>query len=175
MADAGASCVMRIPPYYHKPTWQHFFAGIAIGGVISWGIFLYIYGVWQEDQAKKIQKQKETIEELKGDIQIWQEEFKALNKKNIEQMTVQEIKIKLDNAEKFNLDPLSVYQLENKVKDDIRMVIAKDLDTVYKSRELLRRAIENNVVKINDKRYRLEIKEMFIYTTLSITVEMHLD
>ena len=166
---------MRIPPYYHKPSWQQFFAGMAIGGVISWVIFLYIFGVWQEKQSEQIQKQRDTIKEQNEDIKIWQDEFKELNKKNLEKMTVQEIKIRVANYDKYKLDLLSVYQIEDGVKEDINVLLAKDIETVYKSRELMRRSIENKVVKVNDKRYRLEIKEIFIYTTLSITVELHLD
>ncbi|MDV2888249.1 sporulation protein, partial [Alkalihalophilus pseudofirmus] len=49
---------MRIPPYYRRPSWQRFFAGMAIGGAISWCIFLYIFGVWQEENAKLIRKQQ---------------------------------------------------------------------------------------------------------------------
>ena len=146
-----------------------------LGGVISWGIFIYIFGVWQEKQANQIQKQKEEIQELEDDIKIWQEEFVSLNKKNIEQMTIQEIKIRISNYQRYDLDTLSVYQIEEGVKKEINTVIAKDLETVYKSRELLRRAIENEVVEVNNKRYRLEIKEIFIYTTLSILLEIHLD
>ncbi len=166
---------MRVPPYYRKPSWQQFFAGLALGSVISWCVFLYIFGVWQEKQSKQIQKQKEKIIEMKGDINIWQREFQTLNKKNIDQMTLQEIKIKVINSEKYDLDPLSVYQIEEGVKDDFNMLIAKDLETVYKSRELLRRVIENKVVKVNGKRYRFEIKEIFIYTTLSIQLDIHLE
>lgn len=166
---------MRVPPYYHKPSWQQFFSGLILGGVISWGVFLYIFGVWQEKQANQIQKQKEEIQELKDDVKIWQEEFVSLNKKNIEQMTIQEIKIRITNYQRYDLDPLSIYQMEEGVKKEINMVIAKDLETVYKSRELLRRAIENEVIEVNNKRYRLKIKEIFIYTTLSILLEIHLD
>ncbi len=112
---------------------------------------------------------------MKDDIKIWQEEFVSLNKKNIEQMTIQEIKIRITNYQRYDLDPLSIYQMEEGVKKEINMVIAKDLETVYKSRELLRRAIENEVIEVNNKRYRLKIKEIFIYTTLSILLEIHLD
>jgi hypothetical protein len=166
---------MRIPPYYRKPSWQQFFAGMAIGGGISWCIFLYIFGVWQEEQSTQIHEQKELIAKLNNDKNIWQEEFQALNKKSIEQMTVQEIKIKIINGDKYKLDLLSVFQTEQGVKEDISMMVAKDLETVYKSRELLRRAIENKVIKVNDKRYRLEVREIFIYTTLSIRLDIHLD
>jgi hypothetical protein len=166
---------MRIPPYYKKPTWQQFFAGMAIGSGISWCIFLYIFGVWQEEYSITIKKQKDDIIELKDNIRIWQEEFAALNKKSIEQMTVQDIKIRIMNSDKYDLDPLSVLQIEDGVKEDISMMMAKDLETVYKSRDLLRRAIENKAVKVNNKRYRLEVKETFIYTTLSIRVDIHLE
>ena len=39
---------MRIPPYHRTPTWQRFFAGAALGGLISWVIFFYMHGVQQE-------------------------------------------------------------------------------------------------------------------------------
>ncbi|WP_147532610.1 sporulation membrane protein YtrI [Bacillus marasmi] len=166
---------MRIPPYYHKPSWQVFFSGMAIGGLVCWGIFLYIFGVWQEKQSEEIQKQKDIIKELTAEKNIWQDEFRELNKRNLEKMTVQEIKIEVTNYKKYDLDLLSVYEVEDGIKEDINMVLAKEIETVYESREMLRRAIENKVVKVNDKRYRLEIREIFIYTTLSIKVEMHLD
>lgn len=167
---------MRIPPYYHKPSWQVFFSGMAIGGIISWGIFLYIFGVWQEKQSEELQKQKDTIKELAAEKNIWQDEFRELNKQKLEQMTVQEIKIEVTNSDKYDIDSLSVYEIEDGIKDDLNAILlAKEIESVYKSSELLRRAIENKVVKVNDKRYRLEIKEMFIYTTLAIKVEMHLD
>lgn len=165
---------MRIPPYYRKPSWQSFFSGMAIGGMICWGIFLYFNGVLQEKQAKMIHTQKKEISELKDEIKIWQDEFQSLNKKNTDQMTLQEIKIRLTNPEKYKFDLLTVYQIEEGVKEDITMIMAKDLETIYKSRELLRKAIENKVVKVNDKRYRLKIKEIFIYTTLSIELEIQL-
>jgi gas vesicle protein len=166
---------MRIPPYYRKPSWQQFFAGIAIGGIVSWCIFLYIFADMQEKQAKQIKKQQKDIAELNSEIKIWQDEFKALNKKNNEQMTLQEIKIRISNYKRYELDIFSVYQAEEEIKEDINMLVAKDLEAIYKSRELIRRTIENKIIKINEKRYRLEIKEIFIYTTLSILVEIHLD
>ena len=166
---------MRVPTHYRKPAWQQFFAGMAIGGAISWCIFLYIYGVWQEEYSITIKKQKEDIIELENDKRIWMEEFAALNKKSIEQMTVQDIKVRIINSDKYELDSLSVLQIEDGVKEDIGMMIAKDLETVYKSRDLLRSAIENKTVKVNSKRYRLEVREIFIYTTLSIRLDIHLD
>ena len=159
---------MRIPPYYQKPPWQVFFAGVLIGGVISWFIFLYIYGEWQEEYSKKITKQQTTISKLENEKLIWQEEFKKINKENREKITVQSIYIKIKNKDKYDLDQFSVFQMEDEIKKDVGMMIAKDLDTAYNSRELIKKIIENKVLPVIEKRFKVKITEMTIYTTLSI-------
>jgi hypothetical protein len=70
---------------------------------------------------------------------------------------------------------LSVSEIEDSVKDDISLMIAKDIDTVYKSKELIKKVIHNKPVKINDKRYKLRVKEMIIFTTLSIQLEIEFE
>jgi hypothetical protein len=166
---------MRIPSLYRRPSWQRFFAGMAVGGAISWCIFLYIYGVWQEENTELIRKQKEDIVDLNNEKKIWQEEYKQMNKRNIEQLTVQKINIKIMNSEKYKLDSLSVLETENAVRDDISMMLAKDLDTVYKSKDLLKKIIENKPAIINEKRYKLKVKEMVIYTNLTIQLEVQFE
>lgn len=166
---------MRIPPLYRRPAWQRFFGGMAIGGMISWCIFLYIYGVWQEQNTELIQKQEKEIVDLKEEKKIWQEEYKEINKRNIEQLTIQKINIKITNWEKYKLDSLSVLETEDAVRDDISIMIAKDMETVYKSKDLLKKIIENKQIKINDKRYKLKVKEMVFYTALSIQLEIQFE
>ena len=166
---------MRIPPYYRRPSWQRFFAGMAVGGIISWCIFLYFFGVLQEEDSKLLQKQEKDIAELKNDIKIWQEDYEQLNKQNLEKITVQDIKIKITNWEKYKFDQLSVFQTEEEVREDIKLALAKDLETVAESKDLIRKIIENKPIKLNDKRYKLTVKEMVIYTTLSIQLEISFD
>lgn len=166
---------MRVPPFYQNPDWQRFLSGVAVGAIISWGIFLFINGVWHEKHSKLIEKQKQDIQELQEDIKIWQEEFKAHNKENKKALTVQDIKVRVNNGEKYKIDLLSIYQVEEAVIDDLSPLIAKDLETAFKSKELLIRTIENKTITINARRYRLTVKEMVIYTTLSIKLELQLD
>lgn len=166
---------MRIPPFYHQPIWQRFLAGVALGSIISWLIFLFIYGTLQEEQTKLIRQQQDEIQDLNRSIKIWQEEFKALNKKNEQQLTIQNINVKLLNGNKYKLDSFSIFEAEEKIKEDVSSIVAKDLETVFKSRDVLKKMIENKMLKINDKRYRLEVKEIVIYTTLSIQIEIQLD
>lgn len=163
---------MRIPPLYRRPSWQRFFAGMAVGGVISWCIFLYIYGVWQEENTELIRKQAQKIVDLNDEKKIWQDEYKEINKRKIEQLTVQKINVRIINWEKYKLDLLSVSETEDAVRDDISLMIAKDIETVYKSKDLLKKIIENKPIKINDKRYKLKVKEMVFYTNLSIQLEI---
>ncbi|WP_062355134.1 sporulation membrane protein YtrI [Bacillus kwashiorkori] len=165
---------MRIPPFYRLPTFQRFFFGMVLGALVSWLLFLYMFGSYQEEQTKKIAEQKNLIEELEREKRIWQEDFRELNEKNKKLLTVNEIKVKISNAHKYNLDLLSKVKAEESVKEDINMMLAKDLSLVAKSTDLLKKVIENKILKINDKRYRLQIKQITIYTTLTIQLELRL-
>jgi len=166
---------MRIPPYYRNPSWQRFFAGMAIGGCLSWCMFLYMHGVILEDKSAEISKLKGDIETEKKNVKIWQEDYKALNEKNLKQLTIQDIQIKITNGEKYDLDLLAVHQTEEAIKEDLNYFLAKDLEFVYKSRELISKIIKNKVIPLNGKRYRLKITSTFVYTTVNIQLELQLD
>ncbi|MBA2873797.1 sporulation membrane protein YtrI [Thermaerobacillus caldiproteolyticus] len=163
---------MRIPPYYRLPTWQRFFAGVAVGAIISWFVFLHLFGVLQEEHVRTIAELNDQIADLKNDIRIWQEDYIKLNKINKKKLTVQEIHIRLINAEQYKLDSYTTFRIQESVKEDISHLIAKDIETVYKSKELLTKAIENKTYRINEQTYRLEIQELFLFTTLSIELRL---
>lgn len=166
---------MRIPPFLKLVTWQRFFVGVAIGAIVSWLVFLYIFGKLQEDQTKLLIQQKDEINELQRSVKIWQDEFKQLNKKNEQKLTVQEIEIKLINGDKYKFDSFSIFEIEDRIKDDLMIMNAKDVETVYKSRDLLKKMIENKTLKVNEKRYKLNVTEIIIYTTLFIEIEIQLE
>ncbi|KAB2334214.1 sporulation membrane protein YtrI [Bacillus mesophilum] len=166
---------MRIPPLYRKPSWQRFLGGMAIGAFVSWFFFLYIFGEWQEDYSKQIDGQKDLIQELTKEKDIWQEEFKKLNKENKEKLTVQQIHLKIDNYNKYKLDVYSVFEAEKTLKEEISMMVAKDIETVHSSLGLIERIIQNKTLEINGKRYKVTIKKMSVYTTFSIHVNLQLE
>lgn len=164
---------MRIPPYYRQRSWQRFFAGALIGGLISWVIFLFMFGVLQEKQTWLIETQRGDINDLKNDISHWQEEFQQLNKENSELLTVQDIKLKIVNAKDYRIkDSLSIYEAEEEIKGDLSPLLAKDLESVYKNKELIKKTIENKTLRINDKRYKVKVKEIFFYTEIQIILEL---
>ncbi|VEF47330.1 sporulation protein [Bacillus freudenreichii] len=166
---------MRIPPLYRHPVWQRFFAGAAVGGCISWLIFLFMFGTIQQKNTTLIERQAIRIKELNGHIQILEEDYQKLNKENEEMLTIQEIDIKIHNFERYGIrDRLGIYQAEESIKEDLRSLVAKDLTTVYKNKEVIKKTVENKTLKINGKQYKLVVKELYFYTTISIVLEIKL-
>ncbi|CAM3920200.1 sporulation membrane protein YtrI [Lederbergia lenta] len=166
---------MRIPPLYRKPTWQRFFAGAAVGGCISWVIFLFMFGTLQEKHSMLIDNQAALIKELQAKIKIWQDDYQDLNEQNLEMLTIQEIQVKLTHYEKYNInDKQSISSIEEAVKEDLQPLLAKELDSVYKNRDIIKKTIENKTMNINGKRYKLLVTGIHYFTTISIEVELKL-
>ena len=163
---------MRIPPYHRLPTWQRFFAGAAIGGLISWMIFFYMYGVQQEKQIRTIHDQKEEIKDLQEEIAIWEQDYKQLNQKNEEILTIQEVDVTITNGKLYSLDQLSIAEAEDVIEDDLSALLAKDVVSVYNGKLLLKKSIENKIVTINKKQYTLEVTEIMFYTKMNIEAKL---
>ncbi|MEC2077691.1 sporulation membrane protein YtrI [Metabacillus fastidiosus] len=163
---------MRIPTHYEKPSWQRFFAGIVIGALLSWSVFLFIYGVNQDKQSLRIKEQQNDIAELERDKQIYQEDYKKLNKENQKKITVQAIEIKLTNGERFHLKQFMNESIELSVKKDLSNLIAKDLESVSLSVPLIERTIENKLFHIEDKTYKLEVTKIVITPNVYIEVKI---
>lgn len=163
---------MRIPPYHRLPTWQRFFAGAAIGGLLSWMIFFYMYGVQQEKQIRTIHDQREEIKDLQEEISIWEQDYKQLNKKNEEILTIQEVDVTITNGKLYSLDQLSIAEAEDVIEDDLSALLAKDVVSVYNGKLLLKKSIENKIVTINKKQYTLEVTEIMFYTKMNIEIKL---
>ncbi|MCA1056921.1 sporulation protein [Rossellomorea aquimaris] len=163
---------MRIPPLYKLPSWQRFFAGMVIGGIISWMIFIYMFGVMHEKQTKLIEEQKNEINKYKNTLSYLQEEYKQLNEKNENQLTIQEVKIKIVNPTKTKVELLSIHETEDRLSGDLRSLINKDLESVYGTRDLIKKIIENKTVKLNDKSFTFKVREIYFWTTTQITLEL---
>jgi len=164
---------MRIPPYYRLPTWQRFFAGVVIGAIGSWFIFFYMYGVLQEKQISIIEIQRKEIHELKIKVGIWEQDFNKLNEETEKHLSVKEIQVNIVNDRFYDLDKLSVAEAEEVIRTDLTTLITKNVEDVYKAKALLKKSIENKILEINKKRYRIEITEIFFYTNMEIEVKLH--
>ncbi|WP_150222998.1 sporulation membrane protein YtrI [Bacillus atrophaeus] len=163
---------MRVPQLYRKPGWQRFFAGMMCGAVISWVIFLFTYGTFQEEQVTLIAEQQEHVKDLNNQISIYQEDLHKLNEDNKKMLLIQSVDVKLLNSEKYKISQPDKTKFEEHIKDDISEVITKDIESVYKTKELLKRTIENKIYTINEKKYEAEVKELIIYTRLTVEIEI---
>ncbi|KZO01452.1 sporulation membrane protein YtrI [Pseudobacillus badius] len=167
---------MRVPSLHNRQRTKQLLAGAAVGFCLSWLLFLYMFGTMQERQAAKLEKQKKVMDELKVQLEIWQEEYKELNKKNLHKLTVQEIEIDIINYKKYGIDDSqSIFAAKEQIKEDLSVLYAKDLETVYSHKELIRQTIENKRLKINKRSYSLHVKEWYFYTTVHIQLELGLE
>ncbi|MFK2824650.1 sporulation protein [Bacillus sp. B190/17] len=167
---------MRVPSLYNKPKVRWLLSGAAIGFCISWLLFLYMFGAMQERQAVLLEKQKNHMNNLKVQLSIWQEEYQELNKKNLHKLTVQDIEVDIMNYKKYGIDDAqSIFSAKEQIKEDLSVLYAKDLETVYSHKELIRQTIENKTLKINKRNYSLHVKEWYFYTTIHIQLEMELE
>ncbi len=121
------------------------------GAVISWFFFLFTYGTFQEEQVSLIEKQKEHVKDLNNQISIYQEDLHKLNEDNKRKLLIQSVSVKLLNGDKYKISQPDKTKFEEHVKDDISEVITKDIESVYQTKDLLKRTIENKVYMINEK------------------------
>lgn len=163
---------MRVPPYTRDPGWQRFFAGAAIGALISWIVFSQIFGILQEKQVRLLKMQQEIIAQLKHDLNIWQQDYIQLNKENKKRLTIQSIDVKVINAKSYGIDTYTTFRIEEDIKKDIQHITAKDIETVYKSKELLKKAIENKTYVIDNRTYNLHIETILFFTNISIELKL---
>lgn len=167
---------MRVPSLHKQPHLKRLLAGTAIGFCLSWLLFLYMFGAMQEKQAALLEQQKKTINELKTQLAVWQEEYKDLNKKNLHKLTVQEIEIDIVNYKKYGIDDAqSIFSAKEQIKKDLSSLYAKDLETIYSHKDLIRQTIENKTLKINKRSYSLHVKEWSFYTTIHLELELDFD
>ena len=163
---------MRPSSILSQKEWQRFFAGVAIGAIISWVIYVYLHGIMQETQIKEIIEQQQTIQKLEDEIAIWEKESESINEETEKKLTIQEIQIVIENYRDYDLDLLSVLKAQEEIRKDLSSLITKDLETVYKGRFLIKKTVENKIIEINDKKYSFTVSELMFYTTIYIEVKV---
>ncbi|MET3196419.1 sporulation membrane protein YtrI [Bacillus sp. OAE603] len=163
---------MKAPPEKLSFGWAKFFAGIFFGSIISWMVFIYMYGVTQEQQVKIINELKDERNDLIRDKNILMESQERLNEENKRNLTVQEIKVTIINEKQYSLNKFTRFQLIEDVQNDLSHLLTQDIRSVSRNRELLRRAIENKVYKKDDRRFKLLVDTIYFDTTLEITLKI---
>ncbi|MDM5190286.1 hypothetical protein QUF99_23970 [Bacillus sp. DX4.1] len=163
---------MKVPSASIAKRWYLFLGGAAVGGILSWIIFLYIYGVFQEDQARTIGKQEKIINEQEQRLHVLLEDRNKLNEENKSLLTIQEIKIEISNHDKYDLDSVTLENIITSIQDDLQHLVTKNVQSVAKNKELLKKTIENKVYKHYDRSYRFKIETIAFDTVLEIGINI---
>ncbi|WP_371932671.1 sporulation membrane protein YtrI [Bacillus carboniphilus] len=151
---------------------QRFFVGVVIGTIISWWFFVYSYGIYQEEYLNTISELQNDKEGLENKIKVLQDDYNVLNKKNQQQLSIQDITISIQNADQYKLREYSKQEIIADLKEDLSSLIAKDIKSVSKTQFLIKKTIENKIYNIDNKKYKLELKVLVIDTTLVVDVEL---
>ena len=109
----------------------------AVGGVLSWFIFVHIR-CFQEEQASKIAEQREIIEKQEAKLHVLLEDQEKLNTENKRLLTIQEIKIKLINREKYDLDNLTLENMTTSIHNDLQHLLTKNIQSIAKIKTYLK-------------------------------------
>ncbi|MBO1625325.1 molybdenum cofactor biosynthesis protein MoaA [Bacillus cereus] len=163
---------MRVPSDSTAKRWYLFLGGAAVGGIFSWFIFLYIYGVFQQEQASTIEKQKQIIKKQEEKLHVLLEDHDKLNEENKQLLTIQEIKIKISNHDKYDLDNLTLENMTTSIHNDLQHLLTKNIQSIAKNKELLKKVIENKVYKHYDRTYRFKVSSLSFDTVLEIDINI---
>ena len=163
---------MRIPPPYHDKSWQRFLAGFFLGLIFGWVFFLYHFGHVHEKLIMEINKQKITIASLEETIETLKENQDEHSEQLKKHITVQDVLITFFNEKDVKLSELTLHELRSSVENDLDAIRTKNIEEVSNSEELLIKAVENRRYVIGDKRYRLMVNRLVIYTTLKLNLRI---
>ena len=165
---------MRVPSerMFKRSDWQRFFAGIVIGAIVSWGVFLTIYGVSRDRELGEIRIANDKLKKANLQISAWQEDVKALNKEMKQHLIIQNVKVKLVNGHRYKVNSVVEYNIQKSVDEEAQHLIAQDIESAYRSRDILKKAIENKKYEFDKTIYEVEVHQIYFYTTLSIEVRI---
>ncbi|WP_085991703.1 sporulation membrane protein YtrI [Oceanobacillus senegalensis] len=165
---------MHIPPYHKKPSWQRFIVGAITGGIVAYMTLLYMYGSMYEQLMEENYEMESEINELKLQNEALIKDYEDLNEKTNEEPIIESIEVEIPNWEELKLDRLIVHQLEEMVKEEINHLIGEEISQVAESDFLLERAIENKRFPIDKTTYYFEIRKLYIWDTLKLTLDVKL-
>lgn len=162
---------MRIPQYSHDPGWQRFIAGLVLGIIIGWLLFIILSGIAQERQINLINQQKDRIKELKNEKEIWLDDVKKQNEKLQQKLTIQDIQIDFSNEKEIKLGEAEQSKLKGQIKDQLSSLYNQSIETAAANRELIN-LIQNQPYTIDKNQYRVHIQSLVIYSTVEITLKI---
>ncbi|KGP73621.1 sporulation membrane protein YtrI [Pontibacillus yanchengensis] len=167
---------MHIPPYYKKRNWQRFLAGVFLGGIIAYAVFLFMYGTYVERWIKENMQLREDINDLQDQYSMLREDKNELDEKQKEKIRIHSVEIIFLNEKKLlsqhTIDRLTIYKLRELTKDQLPDLVGKSITSLSENVTLLYTSIENKRYKIDDLLYELKVERVVISQELKIGVNI---
>lgn len=163
---------MHLVPYYKNKNWQRFLAGLFVGALLSYFVFIYMYGQLLEKRIEENLQLRIEKQELQLAYQTLEQKMSDLNQKYQEKLTVHSIEIKITNAETFKLDRFSLHELQELLRSEVNVILGKEVTTLTEHYPLLIRTIENKPYNVDDFSYQAKVKHLFINEHSEIHIEL---
>src|SRR5690625_126894 len=167
--------LMHFFPFHKNKQWQRFFAGLLIGAIISYTIFIYMFGQLLEKRIEENLELRTENQELHLTKRTLTENLSDLNQKYQAELFIQSIAIIIANAEELKLDRFSVLELEELIHDEVSDIVGSEIKTFQNHYPLLIRTVENKTFNVNHFSYHAEVRHLFINEQSEIHVELTVD
>lgn len=160
---------VRVPPFSRFRRFTQisaiFMLGIVVGAVIYNAIFHVGYNVlWLQNQ------------DLRVDIEQYQEDIKTLKKYNNTSTVIREIKIRSEESkskEDNPLDPVTVKLILSQMGSDLEPMRGRSMFDIDTDSKLVRLLLDGKVYIVRDKEYSVKIRTMLVMEgVLQIWVEI---
>lgn len=165
---------MHIPPLFKKRSWQIFIIGLCFGGVITYGIIMYMYGVMYEKLLEENLFLQEEIVELMNRNESLLKDQELLDEKHSKLMRIETIEVEIKDEDTIDFDRLALLQLKQSIKREVDHIIGKNIETISESDQLLISSIENKPFKLDDFFYYFRVYQLTIAKDVKITVQAKL-
>ncbi|GGD16895.1 sporulation membrane protein YtrI [Pontibacillus salipaludis] len=169
---------MHIPPYYKKTSWQRFFAGVFIGAILAFPVFLFMYGTLMEQRIEENVRLQSELTTLEDNYEILNKDKEELNEQQKKSITVQSIEINFINEKKLlsehKLDRLSVYKLRDMVRKQLPDTIGQNISSLSENTSLIYSSIENRSYQVDDSTYEVKVERLVIAPTFKVSLKIDL-
>lgn len=162
---------MYIPPHLKRKSWRRFFVGVFFGTVISYCIFIFMYGAMYEKLLDKNLQLQARVTELTSHNEALLADYKNLDEQTKKKIKVESIEVEISNEKQLLLDRLIIHQLQEAIKKEINHILGQDIEIVAQSDQLLASTIENKIFTVDDFSYRFEVRKLIISKKIRIIVK----
>ncbi|GAE92978.1 hypothetical protein JCM21714_2007 [Gracilibacillus boraciitolerans JCM 21714] len=165
---------MHIPPYYKRPAMQRFLAGVCLGTIVGYILFIYMFGELQEKWIEENLTLRAELQELNQTYETLVKSHKELDEQTKDGLVVNEIEIEFLNLRELKLetDRLMVHKLEEAIRTEANHAIGKKVIDIANSIDLLINTIENKTINIDDFRYHAEVSRIIVNEKVKFSIKL---